>query len=230
MTWETIEIAGKICRTAAADSPVCVLIQPTGEHEQAHLAEEAGQILQHAPCEALLVSFPIADWDQELSPWHARQAFGEESFGSGAGATLQWILEKLLPALRSQLHLPENIPYILGGYSLAGLFSLWAAYQTDVFAAVAACSPSVWMDDWAEYAALHRPRTPHIYLSLGTKEHKTRNPLLRTVKERITEQEELLRQGGVDTVLEWNAGNHFQENAARTAKGFLWCIKQVEEC
>ena len=31
MTWETIEIAGKICRIAAADSPVCVLIQPTGE-------------------------------------------------------------------------------------------------------------------------------------------------------------------------------------------------------
>ena len=30
MTWETIEIAGKICRIAAADSPVCVLIQPTG--------------------------------------------------------------------------------------------------------------------------------------------------------------------------------------------------------
>ena len=120
MTWETIEIAGKICRIAAADSPVCVLIQPTGEHEQAHLTEEAGQILQHASCEALFVSFPIADWDQELSPWHARQAFGEESFGSGAGATLQWILEKLLPALRSQLHLPENIPYILGGYSLAG--------------------------------------------------------------------------------------------------------------
>ena len=47
MTWETIEIAGKICRIAAADSPVCVLIQPTGEHEQAHLAEEAEQILQN---------------------------------------------------------------------------------------------------------------------------------------------------------------------------------------
>ena len=68
MTWETIEIAGKICRIAAADSPACVLIQPTGEHEQAHLTEEAGQILQHALCEALFVSFPIADWDQELSP------------------------------------------------------------------------------------------------------------------------------------------------------------------
>ena len=88
MTWETIEIAGKICRIAAADSPACVLIQPTGEHEQAHLTEEAGQILQHASCEALFVSFPIADWDQELSPWHARQVFGEESFGSGAGAAI----------------------------------------------------------------------------------------------------------------------------------------------
>ena len=60
-----------------------------------------------ASCEALFVSFPIADWDQELSPWHARQAFGEESFGSGAGATLQWILEKtmrhILPTRLSKL-------------------------------------------------------------------------------------------------------------------------------
>lgn len=30
--------------------------------------------------------------------------------------------------------------YIIGGYSLAGLFALWAAYQTDVFCAVAAAS------------------------------------------------------------------------------------------
>ena len=70
MTWETIEIAGKIFRIAAADSPVCVLIQPTGEHEQAHLTEEAGQILQHASCEALVVLFQclITELDRAVYP------------------------------------------------------------------------------------------------------------------------------------------------------------------
>ena len=119
------------------------------------------------------------------------------------------------------------MPYVLGGYSLAGLFSLWAAYQTNAFRAVAACSPSVWFDDWDTYIAAHEPKTSYVYLSLGNKEHKTRNPLLRTGKARILAQAERLTQCGVNTTLEWNSGNHFQDNAARTAKGFLWCAEQL---
>ena len=106
MSQVATDLAGKHCTIFSADAPACVLIQPTGTHELAGLAEEAAQIQQHAPCDVTLVSFPVTDWNRELSPWSARQAFGSEPFGGNAGETLRWILEELLPALA----LPKTMP------------------------------------------------------------------------------------------------------------------------
>lgn len=50
--------------------------------------------------------------------------------------------------------------YYLGGYSLAGLFSLWAAYQTNLFAGIAAASPSVWFPGFLDYAKLTSSNLP----------------------------------------------------------------------
>ena len=44
-------------------------------------------------------------------------------------------INSLLPALRERY---GDLPAVIGGYSLGGLFSLWAAAQTDSFRAVAA--------------------------------------------------------------------------------------------
>ncbi|MFR6587934.1 MAG: hypothetical protein ACLUSL_09225 [Ruminococcus sp.] len=80
MSQVATDLAGKHCTIFSADAPACVLIQPTGTHELAGLAEEAAQIQQHAPCDVTLVSFPVTDWNRELSPWSARQAFGSGTF------------------------------------------------------------------------------------------------------------------------------------------------------
>ena len=56
--------------------------------------------------------------------------------------------------------------YYIGGYSLAGLFALWTAYQTDIFKGVAA-SPSVWFPGFAEYMKKNEIKTDTVYLSLG---------------------------------------------------------------
>lgn len=50
------------------------------------------------------------------------------------------MLLSLFPALRERF---GDLPAVIGGYSLGGLFSLWAAAQTDSFRAVAAgvCRP-----------------------------------------------------------------------------------------
>ena len=64
-----------------------------------------------------------------------------------------------------------------------------------------------------------------VYLSLGNKEPKTKNPLMRTVGDRIEETFEILEEkAGCDAKLEWNQGNHFKEPDIRTAKGFAWCL------
>ena len=43
----------------------------------------------------------------------------------------------------------------LAGYSLAGLFALYALYQTDVFARAASMSGSFWFEGIMEYVCSH---------------------------------------------------------------------------
>ena len=80
----------------------------------------------------------------------------------------------------------------------------------------------MWIDGWIEFAEKNPIKTENIYLSLGTKEHKTRNPMMKTVKDKIILQEKLLENKNV--FLEFNSGNHFQDTVIRKAKGFLWCL------
>ena len=107
----------------------------------------------------------------------------------------------------------------LGGYSLAGLFALWAAYQTDLFQGIAAVSPSVWFPEWEQYIRAHEIRAEYIYLSLGEKETKTRNQVMAKVGEMIELQHERLLESAVcrECVMEWNPGNHFVDSDKRTA-------------
>ena len=65
-----------------------------------------------------------------------------------------------------------------------------------------------------------------VYLSLGDKEEKTKNPTMAQVGNCIRKQQELLTAQGINTILEWNPGNHFQHSDERTAKGFAWLINQ----
>ncbi len=219
-------IAGRRCLIYAEGRAEYVLIQPTGAHEADSLADEYSLIKSSTDKNFALVAVTVDDWNRELSPWSARQAFGDEPFGDGAEETLEYIAGKLIPALSEYVDIAPGAKLILGGYSLAGLFSLWCAYRnrTDVFSAVAACSPSVWLDGWMDFAEAKVPEVRNIYLSLGSKEHRTRNPMLKTVRDCIIRQNELLCGSGINARLEFNPGNHFQDNSARLAKGFVWCI------
>lgn len=102
--------------------------------------------------------------------------FGNDAFGDGAGETLSGVL--------TELNNPGK-KYYFGGYSLAGLFALWAAYQTDVFSDVAAASPSMWFPGFTGYMEEHDIKSRMVYLSLGDKEPKACNPVMATVGKRI---------------------------------------------
>ena len=66
--------------------------------------------------------------------------------------------------------------------------------------------------------------TGKVYLSLGDREEKARNPVTASVGERIREAYDLLKEQGVNTILEWNQGNHFKDADIRTAKAFAWVM------
>ena len=199
-----------------------LLIQPIDEHDLEGLDQEVESIKELSDKPFSLVAFMIKDWNQELTPWAAPPVFGRVPFGSGAEKTLEFITSKLLPEVQ------ENIPHlILGGYSLAGLFALWAGYQTDLFEGIAAASPSVWYPQWIDYASENKPLAKSVYLSLGDKEEKAKNPVMAQVGNAIRKQHELLTEQEINTILEWNAGNHFVDSDKRMAKGFVWAINNL---
>ena len=193
-----------------------VLIQPVDDHELEELETEINEIRKRVQIDFRLIAVKVEDWNHDLSPWKAPAVFGKEDFGDGAGDMLRFILAQC--ADRSKT-------YYIGGYSLSGLFSLWVAYQTDVFTGVVAASPSIWFPGFLQYMRENNIRTNAVYLSLGDREEKTRNPVMATVGDCIREGHALLQSGGIRTTLEWNPGNHFKDAGIRTAKAFAWVMR-----
>ncbi len=192
-----------------------VLIQPIDDHDLKGIENEFAAIASRRDMRSRLIAVRIDNWNNDLSPWEAPAVFGKDGFGGGASETLDGLL---------RLCGDKSRRYYLGGYSLAGLFALWAAYQTDAFAGVAAASPSLWFPGFAEYMGKNEIRADTVYLSLGDREEKTRSPVMATAGERIREARLLLKERGVRCVLEWNEGNHFRDADLRTAKAFAWVL------
>lgn len=224
---DTFITGGKRCFVYSAPSPEYLLIQPADERELELLDSEAGHIGSQTDKPFVLAAFEVKDWNSELSPWEAPPVFGNVPFGSGAADTLAFVEDTLILDIIKRCSLKPDIPVILGGYSLAGLFSLWAAYSTDRFAAAAGVSPSVWFPGWTEFASERTPSVRAVYLSLGKKEEKARNIIMASVGDNIRRYREILLSKNLPSILEWNEGNHFSEPEARTAKGFVWCINAV---
>ena len=152
--------------------------------------------------------------------------WGKQGFGGNAGDTLRFLTEQVIPTLEQQFPLPENVKIILGGYSLAGLFALWASTQTHLFYGVAAASPSVWFPGWMEFEQQRPIQTQHIYLSLGDKEEHTKNTVMAVVGDNIRTLHSQLIARGADCALEWNSGGHFKDADLRTAKAFRWAMEE----
>ncbi len=222
--WEERTIGNIKCCLYDADSSGALLLQPLGAHELGFLGEELRQIGAAARQPFRFCGFSVEDWNRDLSPWEAPPAFGDEPFGGRAEGMLRFVREALLPAVGGQ-----DRRVILGGYSLAGLFSLWAATQTDAFEGVAAASPSVWFPGWGAYQAAHPVRARTVYLSLGRHEERTRNRVMAPVGDNIRALYDALRRDPAcaASTLEWNDGGHFNDPVGRTARAFAWALEHV---
>ena len=224
---ENFVIDSKSCIGYITDTAKYLLVQPVDEHDIEVLDNEVEEIEKNTEKQFSLIAFKIEDWNNELSPWEAPPAFGKKSFGSGATETLEFIESRLIPMVKDKYNLDNDIKFILGGYSLAGLFSLWSAYKSDIFSGIAAASPSVWFSGWEEFMNNNTPLSNIIYLSLGDTEEKTKNKVMSAVGDNIRKQEELLKNDNINTILQWNKGGHFSDSDLRVAKAFVWCIENL---
>ena len=225
MTAQTMQIGSRLCRIYGEAHAEYLLLQVTGEHELQSIDHEVTVIAQSS-WNFLLAAIPVESWNDELSPWEAPAVWGKESFGCNAADTLRFLTEQVIPTLKQRFALPENVKIILGGYSLAGLFALWASTQTDLFYGVAAASPSVWFPDWMEFEQQHPMQAQRVYLSLGDKEERTKNAVMAAVGDNIRTLHSRLAERGADCTLEWNSGGHFKDADLRTAKAFRWMMEK----
>lgn len=228
----------KLCLAGSSTAHI-ILVCPMMS-EQLHKAEEHWQRIKELSSEDeimkedfLFAAVEVRDWNGELSPWEM-QINGIGDFAGKADKMLNLIIKQGIPAIRDFI-IRENasdkhdLQFMIGGYSLAGLFALWSMYQTDVFCGAACCSGSLWYPKFIEYARTHTlPKQSFIYLSLGTKEEKTGKTVFSEIGDATRELYAYYKQSEAvkETVLKWNPGNHFKDPDVRIDRGFAWLINK----
>jgi len=216
-------IANRPCRLFGSETPDCILVQPSARHENASLDAEVAQLASLVDRPFLLVAIELEDWTLDLMPWPDGNISRNPEAGKHGQETLEYILRDLLPELERQYG-PR--PVILGGYSLGGLFALWASTRTARFRAIAAASPSVWIHGWIPFAKKNKPMAEAVYLSLGDREEHVKNQAIARVGDNLRTYYELLRThlDPEHCTLVWEEGGHFNDNAGRLARAFAYSV------
>ena len=213
------------------------------------LGDRADNSPVQVPVGVSLVNVRVDLWEENFSPWCAPRVFAKgPNFGDGAQKTLDTLINQVVPWAESELTKPPAYR-VLVGYSLAGLFSLWAgvshlvahecqlddasskpyAVPTPTFQRIGAVSGSFWFPGLLDYVD-QRLRggvvdLTHAYLSLGDREARTPNPQIMHVRENAELLASKLESAGITSKFELNRGNHFQNVEGRTQKALDWLVK-----
>lgn len=174
-----------------------------------------------------LVTVSGLNWEAELSPWAAGNLFKySEMFTGGADAYLQFLTQQVLPQAEAGLN--GILWRGLAGYSLAGLFTIYALYKTDLFSRAASMSGSLWYPGFKDFALKNTLRIApqHLYFSLGDKEARARNQYLKTVQQCTEELAAHYRSLGINTCYELNPGGHYRDIISRSGAGIKWLLTQ----
>ena len=192
-------------------------------HAFEEISEQLLQQLRAAHCpQATFVIISDLDWNRDMVPWDIPP---NDAFHGGADAYLRLLTANIIPKAESTLS-ARPLWRGIAGYSLAGLFALYAIYRTDLFSRVGSMYGSLWFPGMKEYIFSHEPkRQPDcVYFSLGDKESKTRNPVLRSVRQNTEEIQSFYQSKGIDTVFQLNPGNHYDHAVQRTASSIAWLL------
>ena len=206
-----------------SESPVIYLNTFLDEGQKVYEAAQA------AGCPPFtLVAISDLEWNHDMVPWDGPSAFkNAEPCTGGADDYLRLLTEEIIPTAEKG---SAGVPCWRGiaGYSLAGLFALYAIYQTDLFSRVGSISGSLWFPGMKEYIFSHEPTCwpGCMYFSLGDKESKTRNQVLRNVRQNTDEIHAFYRGKGIDTTFQLNPGNHYNQAVERTVDGLCWLLSR----
>lgn len=223
--------------SSVAGAPVVYLLGDVADHSPVQVPEGVS-----------LVNIGVDLWEENFSPWCAPRVFAKgPNFGDGAQKTLDTLINQVIPWAESELTEPPAYRALVG-YSLAGLFSLWAGVSPQVargcqpgtatgsagapaatFQRIGAVSGSFWFPDLLDYVDQQLSGgvvgLTHAYLSLGDREARTPNPQIMHVRENAELLASKLQNAGIISTFELNRGNHFQNVEGRMQKALNWLVK-----
>ena len=227
--------------SSVAEAPVIYLLGDVADNSPVQIPEGVS-----------LVNIGVELWEENFSPWCAPRVFAKgPNFGDGAQRTLDALINQVIPWTESELSAPPAYR-VLVGYSLAGLFSLWAGVtqagmlqsgtprqvargcqpddtSTPTFQRIGAVSGSFWFPGLLDYVDQQLSGgvvdLTHAYLSLGDREARTPNPQIMHVRENAEFLASKLESAGITSTFELNRGNHFQNVEGRMQKALNWLLK-----
>ncbi len=180
---------------------------------------DLGKLAQKRSC--AIVQTRDADFFSDFSPWPEKALTPDGPvFSGGAPAYLRTLVTTTIPAFERAQGLAPRARGICG-YSLAGLFALYALLESDLFCAAACVSASLWYEGWPAYLAdaVARPgwrercaapaTRPYAFFTLGNKERNAPNPRMRTVRTRTDETVRTLISSGAEAEFQRMPGTHF---------------------
>ena len=214
--------------SSVAGAPVVYLLGDVADHSPVQVPEGVS-----------LVNVGVDLWEENFSPWCAPRVFAKgPNFGNGAQKTLDTFINQVIPWAESELREPPAYRALVG-YSLAGLFSLWAGVSQPgaphvdapvaTFQRIGAVSGSFWFPGLLDYVDQQlnggAVGLTHAYLSLGDREARTPNPQIMHVRENAELLASKLENAGITSTFELNRGNHFQNVEGRMQKALNWLVK-----
>ena len=168
-----------------------------------------------------IVTVPVANWNDNLTPWLAPGLYrGEPDFGGNAARTLAALCDRVIPAIEREAGL-HPAKRAICGYSLGGLFALYAFTHCKHFDACACLSGSVWYEGWVEHlrALEVNGNGRFAYLSIGTKEKRAALAALKRVQDNMAQCADILRGRGCTVEYAIGPGNHLSFIPERFAAG-----------
>ena len=165
----------------------------------------------HFP-DTTFVLLEISDWDRFLSPWKMENPFQRrEDFRGEGDVTLSELLSLIPEVEKNRKYRSRS----LIGYSMGGLFAIWASTRTDLFDSVSSVSGSLWFEGLKDYLSQNRANAERIYLTLGKKEKKSSSPVISTVEEKTKEIFSLLSSQSYFVEYKEEEGGHFDNEGQR---------------
>ncbi len=178
-------------------------------------------------------SFPLLcinnlEWQKDMCPWDSPALLNKEKDFIGGADEYLFLLEREIIPRAVDILGEEPTYYALAGYSLAGLFALYAGYRSSLFSRIASVSGSLWYPDFVSFAKEREmlSKTEKLYLSLGTEEAKTNHAVLSTIESKTRELVEYYQSSGYCVYFEQNPGNHFCEVEQRIEKAIRWIMEE----